>query len=173
MSTTLLYANLKHDDAMLDYGKHFATLFPDGIKSDIDRGTFLLDLRTMREIGFRGKVMLGSHNDIVKEYHLNDDGIERLTGVVVREEVEIEDSAVVTAFCDGPDVARLIVNVGVDDLNAQYAWLIEQAEIHRTDFPEPLIGLMEFFEGMRDLIREVSPELCPLLDATEVRTDGG
>lgn len=58
------------------------------------------------------------------------------------------------------------VSVGVTDLNEQYAWLIEQATAIRrqgelTVMPEPLIGLLNYFEGLREII---GPDLCPLLD---------
>lgn len=160
-STKLLSAHLKNDDRYLDYAGRFATLFPDGVKSDIDRAKFLLDLMTWREAGFRGEVILELDAGKRVEYQLTDNGVKELTGVVIYEEVQMEtESAMVMTASDGnyeQTAARLVIDVGVDDLDKQYAWLLQQAERHRTDFPEPLIGLLEFYEGMRELIREADP----------------
>ncbi len=61
---------------------------------------------------------------------------------------------------DGKPIADLEVCVGVDDLNKQYAWLISMSRHNSSD---ELIGMLNFYEDMRQQIRDIDATLCPTL----------
>ena len=149
--------------------EHICAVFPDSITTEIGFAMFLCDLEILCEAGFRGEVIL--ERDILQltKYMLTDNGVVTLDGEIIYNEVDAASVLRGTYSGDGQPAARLGVSVGIDDLNEQYAWLIEQATAIRkaeklTVMPEPLIGLLNYLEGLREVIRETDPRLCPLLD---------
>lgn len=71
------------------------------------------------------------------------------------ENLRPDDAVVMGCDKDGRPTANFRVGVDIEYLNDQYKWLLDVAETFKVQFsdslPEPLIGLLNLLEGMREM----------------------